>query len=264
MPHRLIRMCCVGATVTAALAVAAERVAMAQIGAIHMPEYDDAIMNCVDPDIIQAHLIADILADQALDAQLQLSMHLANRAEALRRAGDETDYIERLDAAIADDRARIAFLTENLACWRRRLADLIAGQDPDDKPGELVDAGDAPQPPLADPADIAEADRILAQLIAAAADFQAAMDDLDHALEAAGAADRVDDDNRAPSVGPTDDLPAAPQPPADGTEEATQARAAAADRLDAVSAQLTGGLYGAMSPGGSSESVPILIDPKPN
>jgi len=253
-----------------ALSVSADRTATAQIGTIHMPVYDDAIMNCVDPDIIQAHLITDILSDQLQNAQLQLAMHLANRAEALRRAGSNTAYIEQMDEAIAEDRARLSFLTENLTCWRDRLADLIAEQDGDEEledqvttrrnPPSAPTFGDIemtpelfrelypelaaaldevaaapPIHPFAGPGVnrylLDEADRIMAQMIAATTEFESTISDLDRSLDEGQMVERCDgpcpDVEIGPTGGPTTDHGSA----ADNDQAAIQAREAAADRL---------------------------------
>ncbi|MEM7442613.1 MAG: hypothetical protein AAF414_04690, partial [Pseudomonadota bacterium] len=112
MPYRLNR----GALTCAAAAVlvtfgTGHGPATGQLNTINMPVYDDAIMSCVDPEIIQARVVVDVLSDQLVDAELQLAMHAANRAEALRRAGTDQGYIEQMDAAIAEDRSRLSFLT---------------------------------------------------------------------------------------------------------------------------------------------------------
>lgn len=233
--------------------VPTQRVAIAQIGTIHMPVYDDAIMNCVDPDIIQAHVITDILSDQLVDARLQLAMHLANRAEALRRAGTDTAYIEQMNAAIAEDRTRLSFLTENLTCWRDRLADLIAGQDADDKPGDQVTR---PQnsPPV-DPAEAAEMDEIMALLIAAATDFESTMSDLERSVNVRQLVDGTNDATPDVSIGPTGGPTTDHGPSTDEDQAAIQARETAADRL------LSGPLMGALI-GSDGVSIAVEIENK--
>jgi hypothetical protein len=233
--------------------VPTHRTATAQIGTINMPVYDDAIMNCVDPDIIQAHLITDILSDQLVDARLQLAMHLANRAEALRRAGSDAAYIEQMDAAIVEDRSRLAFLTENLTCWRDRLADLIAEQDADNKPRDQVAT---PQPPAnLDPAEAAEMDRIMALLIAAATEFEITMSDLERSVNVRQMVEGTDGAAPDVSIGPTGGPTTDHGPQADTDQTAIQAREAAADRL--LSGPLMGVLVGA-----DSVSTAVEVDDK--
>ena len=246
--------CVSGLALLVLAAVAAPDAALAQLGPVAIPDYEDDILGCDNPELIQARVVVDILTTQLADAKLQLAMHAANRAEALRRPDPDADYIARMEAEIAADMPRVAFLEEKLNCWRQRYDDLVAGRDGPD-PGEgtggevlAEDPNGAGPLPAIDPADLAALAAALDAMLAATAEYQRAMEVLQAATSARAEAQIGEDTGTAPD-GPAEDVAIGPEGGpihAVDVDPAAEARADAADSLDAIAQWLSGPLNGAM------------------